>query len=105
MKTKISSKTAGSIEELRDYKFDLTDAKQAYKYEDTLKKVGQCVGRIHGRDMRSLVISNFEKVFTKLTYPTGDTANKLIDNEGVAIGETGEIIKREITTGLSAAYF
>ena len=40
-----------------------------------MKKVGQYVGRVHGRDMRSLVISNVEKVFTKPTYPTGDTAN------------------------------
>ena len=72
---KISSETAGSIDELKNYRFDLTDAKEAYKYEETLKKVGQYVGRIHGRDMRSLVISNVEKVFIKPTYPTGDTAN------------------------------
>ena len=41
----------------------------------------------------------------KTNVDTSGMEIKLINNEGVAINENGEIIREEITTCLSVAYF
>ena len=66
---KINEEKAKAIE---GWKYDLTDSKEAYKYEIVTKKVGEYVGKEFGKDMRSLVISNIELEIKKPTYPTGN---------------------------------
>ena len=60
------------IADLKGYEFDLADAKEAYKYDEVLKKVGEYAGRIHGKDMRNLVINNTELTLIEPTYPSSD---------------------------------
>ena len=57
------------IADLKGYEFDLADAKEAYKYDEVLKKVGEHAGRVHGKDMRNLVINNTELTLIEPTHP------------------------------------
>ena len=65
-----------AINELKGWEFDLTDAKDAYKFDDVKKRIGEYVGRVYGKDMKRLVVSSTEASITKPTYPTGNTATK-----------------------------
>ena len=67
-------KKEDDIHELKDYKFDLMDSKEAHKYDEIVKKIGEYVGRIHGKDMKLLVVSEKELTLTKPTYPVGPYA-------------------------------
>ena len=69
---KIKSEAVDGLIEFKGYDFDLTDAREAYKYDDVVQKIGECVGRVYGKEMKALVISNFEAAYTTPTYPTGD---------------------------------
>ena len=62
----------GSIEELKDYQFDLADSKEAYKYDEITKKIGEYVGQVYGKDMKLLVVSGKESTMVKPTYPSGN---------------------------------
>ena len=69
---KIDSEAVDKIDELKGWYYDLTDANNAYKYEETTKKAGEYVGRIYGKEMKVLVVSSKETVIAKPDYPTGD---------------------------------
>ena len=63
-----------AINELKGWEFDLTDARDAYKFDDVKKRIGEYVGRVYGKDMKRLVVSNTEATITKPVYPSGNTA-------------------------------
>ena len=64
------------VNELKHFKFDLIDSKNACRYEETLKRIGECVGQVHGKEMKSLVASGVEFQMTQPTYPSGNTATE-----------------------------
>ena len=53
---RIKSEAVDSLIELKGYDFDLTDAREAYKYDDVVQKIGEYVGRVYGKEMKALVI-------------------------------------------------
>ena len=63
--------TADGIAELKDYFYALVDPKEAYKFEETTKRIGNYVGRVYNHHMRALVVSGVELALTKPVYPTG----------------------------------
>ena len=69
---RIKSEAIDGLIELKGHEFDLTDAREAYKCDDVVQKIGECVGRVHGKEMKTLVIGNVETNHAKPTYPTGD---------------------------------
>ena len=75
MKMKIDSE-AVELTELKDVKFDLVDSKEAYKYDDGVKKIGAYVGRMYGKAMKVLVVSLTEDDIKKPKYPTGNNASE-----------------------------
>ena len=54
----------------------MTDAKNAYKYEETTKKIGECVGRICGKEMKALVVTAKETIVAKPKCPTGQNVTE-----------------------------
>ena len=72
---KTTSGVVESIAELKDHVYDLVDAKEAYKYEETTKKIGNYVGRVYNHHMRLLVSSGIEQALEKPEYPTGSDAS------------------------------
>ena len=62
-----------NIAELKGYKFDLTDSKDAYKYDETLKKVGEYAGRMYGNNMKNLIVHGKELVLKEPKYPSGES--------------------------------
>ena len=65
-----------SIEELKEWEYDLTEGQQAYKYDAVSKKIGECVGRVYSKEMKILVVSGKEATLVKPTYPSGDAATE-----------------------------
>ena len=63
---------ASSIDELKGWEYDLTDAKEAYRYDEVNRRVGEYCGRVYGKPMKNLIISGVETTLTKPTYPSGD---------------------------------
>ena len=45
------------IEELKGHEFEFTDRQKAHRCEKIVKKIGQCVGWIHGKEKKLLVVS------------------------------------------------
>ena len=84
---KIDSEAVDKIEELKGWHFDLTDSKNTYKYEETIKKIGEYVGRIYGKEMKALVVIAKETVIAKPECPTGQN----VIEEKKAIGERNMI--------------
>ena len=72
---RIKSEAVDSLHELKGYECDLTDAKEAYKYDDIVKKIGEYVGRVYGKEMKTLAMSGIEMSYTKPAYPSGDESN------------------------------
>ena len=66
---KINGEVVDAIAELKGWHYDLTDARLAYQYEETTKKVGEYVGRVYSKEMKVLIISNKETAITKPEYP------------------------------------
>ena len=75
LKIKISGKAVDGLVELKGHKFDWTDAKEACKYDNVVKKIGNCVARVYGEDIKSSVVSGLGFIITKATYPSGDNVN------------------------------
>ena len=73
-KSKMLSKQEDPIKELKGFEFDLADSRDAYKFDEVVRKIGEHVGRVHGKDMKDLVVSSKEKSFKKPVYPIGDKA-------------------------------
>ena len=76
LKMKINSEVVDAIAELKGWHYDLTDARFAYKCEETTKKVGEYVGRVYSKEMKVLIISNKETTITKPEYPKGDSVTE-----------------------------
>ena len=76
LKMKINSEVVDAIAELKGWHYDLTDARFAYKYEETTKKVGEYVGRVYSKEMKVLIISNKETIIAKPEYPKGDSVTE-----------------------------
>ena len=68
---KIDSEAVDKIEELKGWYHDLTDAKNAYKCEETAKKIREYVGGIHSKEMKALVVSAKETIIAEPECPTG----------------------------------
>ena len=81
MNMKFSSEVI-NVAELKGFEFDLADSKEADKYDEVLKKVGEYADRIHGKDARNLVINNTELALTEPTYPSGENPSKRISLSG-----------------------
>ena len=68
---KISSEAMEAIAELKGHTFDLADSDQAYVYDEVVRELGEYVGRVCGKDMKKLLVSNVALTLTKPIYPTG----------------------------------
>ena len=60
---------ASSIDELKGWEYDLTDANEAYRYDEVNRKVGEYCGRVYGKPIKNLIISGVETTITKPVYP------------------------------------
>ena len=61
-----------SIDELKGWEYDLTDAKEAYQRDEVNRKVGEYYGRVYGKLMKNLIISGVETTVAKPICPSGD---------------------------------
>ena len=68
-----------NIENLKEWRYDLVDGRDAYKYEETTKEIGEYIGRVYGREMKILVLAMKESTPKKPVYPKdGNDENKAI---------------------------
>ena len=72
---KISSE-AVDIAALKGFEFDLTDAREAYRYDEVVKRVGEYCGRVYGPDIKVLVVSGIELTLEEPSYPSGDNVSE-----------------------------
>ena len=75
LQMKINSEAIDGLNELKGHGFDLTDARESHTYDDAVKKIGECVGRVYGKEMKTLVISSVKMSYTKPACPSGDEWN------------------------------
>ena len=90
---------AGSVDELKQFEFDLADSKEACKFDEINRKIGEYVGRVYSKEMKTLIMSGQESTMAKPIYPTA--ANAMDESKAIWSKEYDQCLKRKNTVTAS----
>ena len=90
---KIKEETGEGLGEPKGHQFKLVDAKEAYQYEDALKKIGKCVGRACGKEMKNVAINHIKIIYARPMGPSRNNSKQAEEEqEGMKRCSIGQML-------------